>query len=226
MIILDKVSKEYKSNSGQKTTIFKDINLNINEANKILIDGKNGSGKTTLLNIISLVDLNYEGDYFLYNENTKNITESQRAKIRNEKIGRVYQNNKLIEDESVEFNISIPLIYNKSFNYREKKAALKYVEDEFDLYNIRKKKVQHLSGGQKQRVAIARALVNKPEILILDEPSASLDSSHKKEFYSLLSTRIVDQTTLILVTHDKGYFNSSKFISYELNNEELMLKKN
>lgn len=222
MIRLEKVSKIYNSNSKKMTTILKDINLIINESNKILINGENGAGKTTLLNIISLIDLNYEGDYFFDNYNVKLMNENQRAKIRNEKIGRVYQNNNLIEEESVEFNISIPLIYNKMLNYREKKSSLQFVENEFNLYNIRNEKVKNLSGGQKQKVAIARALVNKPKILILDEPSASLDSLHKEEFYTLLFNQLDESATVVLVSHDKGYFNSLQFCSYELDNGQLV----
>lgn len=203
-ITISNLNKIYQTNhQSEKVQALSQVSLEINSEEIIFIIGESGAGKTTLLNIISLLDNLYEGDYFLENQNTKKLSESEKAKIRNQIFGFSFQDYALIEDDTVYENIEIPLLYSKKFKRKERKAQIKMVIEQMQLSEFTSKKVKFLSGGQRQRVALARAIVNEPEILVLDEPTGSLNKETSDHIMEYIYKYIKDnQKTLILVTHD------------------------
>lgn len=203
-ITISNLNKIYQTNhQSEKVQALSQVSLEINSEEIIFIIGESGAGKTTLLNIISLLDNLYEGDYFLENQNTKKLSESEKAKIRNQIFGFSFQDYALIEDDTVSENIEIPLLYSKKFKRKERKAQIKMVIEQMQLSEFTSKKVKFLSGGQRQRVALARAIVNEPEILVLDEPTGSLNKETSDHIMEYIYKYIKDnQKTLILVTHD------------------------
>lgn len=222
MLQLKNISKLLNNETLDKEYLFKDLNLNINFGDRLLISGENGVGKTTLLRIIGCVEKNFEGQYFINNNELRFIDNRNLSTIRNEIFGFVFQDYKLIEDETVKYNISIPLIYSKKFTKKEKLYRLDIVAKDLEIKGILNKKVSILSGGEKQKVAICRAIVNEPKVLILDEPTASLHPKLKTKFYKYLFDNIEETTTVIMVSHDLGYFDGSKFDRYELTDGKLV----
>lgn len=203
-ITISNLNKIYQTNhQSEKVQALSQVSLEINSEEIIFIIGESGAGKTTLLNVISLLDNIYEGDYFLENQNTKKLSESEKAKIRNQIFGFSFQDYALIEDDTVYENIEIPLLYSKKFKRKERKSQIKMVIEQMQLSEFTSKKVKFLSGGQRQRVALARAIVNEPEILVLDEPTGSLNKETSDHIMEYIYKYIKDnQKTLILVTHD------------------------
>ena len=201
MIKLKGISKNYEI-SGEKIVALDNIDIEIKEGEFVSIIGKSGSGKSTMLNVMSMLDGWDEGDYILDGENVSNLKGNQVAKIRNKKMGFVYQNFNLLPKLSAVENVALPLMYSgdNSIDYMEK--AKEYLElvglgDKLD------NKPTQLSGGQQQRVAIARALVNNPKILFADEPTGALDSRTSDDIVNLIKKVWKEQgITVIMVTHD------------------------
>ncbi|MGL5312219.1 MAG: ABC transporter ATP-binding protein, partial [Peptostreptococcaceae bacterium] len=185
-----------------KITALNNINLNIKEGEFVSIIGKSGSGKSTMLNVMSMLDGWDDGDYILDGENVSNLKGNQVAKIRNRKMGFVYQNFNLLPKLSAVENVALPLMYSGNHKMDYIKIAKEYLElvglgDKID------NKPTQLSGGQQQRVAIARALVNQPKILFADEPTGALDSRTSEDIVNLIKKIWREQgITVIMVTHD------------------------
>lgn len=187
---------------NNRTPVLSDMNLTIKRGEKILIMGESGVGKTTLLNIIGLLTHDYKGCYFLNGQNIKAASQNMLAKIRNKHFGIIFQEYALIEEETVFNNVVIPLIYSdtKRRDYESKvRDILNYVELE-DTIN---QKVNILSGGQRQRVAVARALINQPDIILADEPTASLNARLAAQVMNILHDYVKNDKTLVVVSHDK-----------------------
>jgi len=201
MIKLKSISKNYEI-SGEKITALDNIDLEIKEGEFVSIIGKSGSGKSTMLNVMSMLDGWDEGDYILDGENVSNLKGNEVAKIRNKKMGFVYQNFNLLPKLSAVENVALPLMYSGDNNIDYMKKAKEYLElvglgDKLD------NKPTQLSGGQQQRVAIARALVNNPKILFADEPTGALDSRTSDDIVNLIKKVWKEQgITVIMVTHD------------------------
>lgn len=192
-------------------TILNDINLEIKEGDFISIVGKSGSGKTTLLNIISLFDTYTDGDFFIFNKNVKKLSENKRSKIRMENIGFIFQDYNLISNLTVYQNLSLPFLYsNKEFFEENIDKTLK----EFDLYDLKDRKVLYLSGGEKQRVSLARAIMLKPKLILADEPTGNLDQKNALLVMNKLKELNKQGTTIILVTHNFELLKFSKKIYY------------
>lgn len=199
IISLKNINKDYGSGEA-KTAALKDINVEIEKGEMIAIMGPSGSGKTTLLNILGLLDIPSDGEYYLDDELVKQIKVDSLAKIRNKKIGFVFQNFNLLYDYSVLYNVEMPLTYSKDKkNMRER--ATKMLEN-VGLKEHINKSPNELSGGQKQRVAIARALINEPDIILADEPTGALDKKTGEEILALLKEINKNGKTIIIVTHD------------------------
>lgn len=203
-IQLTNLSKTYQTNhQSEKVQALSQISLEIHSEEIVFIIGESGAGKTTLLNLISLLDNTYEGTYLLDNQNTKNIPESEKATIRNEIFGFLFQDYALLEDDSIYENIEIPLLYSRKIKRKDRKTKIKKMIELMQLSESSAKKVKYLSGGQRQRVAIARALINDPEILILDEPTGALNKETSDKIMDYIYDYIEQyKKTLILVTHD------------------------
>ncbi|MBQ6631192.1 MAG: ABC transporter ATP-binding protein [Romboutsia sp.] len=201
MIKLKNISKSYEL-SGEKITALDNINLEIKEGEFVSIIGKSGSGKSTMLNVLGMLDDWDSGEYILDGIKASDLKGNEVAKIRNQKMGFVYQNFNLLPKLSAVENVALPLMYSGKSNKENMKVAKEYLELVGLSDKIHNKPTQ-LSGGQQQRVAIARALVNKPKILFADEPTGALDSKTSKDIMSLIQRVWKEQgITVIMVTHD------------------------
>ena len=188
---------------------LKGVSFQIKEGEFVTIMGKSGSGKSTLLNQLGCLDTPSEGDYILDGISVRNMSKSQRAVLRNKKIGFIFQNyNLLAKTTSVE-NVELPLMYNKDVNAAERRRraieALKAVGLENRLYH----KSNQMSGGQMQRVAIARALVNEPAVILADEATGNLDTRTSFEILVLFQKLHQEGRTIIFVTHNPDIANYS-----------------
>lgn len=203
MIKLENVNRSFK-NGDKVNHILKDISLEINEGEFIAIMGPSGSGKSTLINIIGFIDRGYEGEYLFNNQSYKTSSDNQLAEIRNQVVGFVFQNFKLIQNNTVLENVSIPLVY-AGINSQERKQRVLDTLHNVGLYDKENFVPNKLSGGQQQRVAIARSIVNQPKFIIADEPTGALDSKTSEDIMDLFIRLNQERnTTMIMVTHDRA----------------------
>lgn len=201
VIRLENVGKTYREESVAFEALS-NVNLVIKEGESVAIMGASGSGKSTLLNILGAMDKASEGKYYLQGEEISSYSEKQMAHIRNEIFGFVMQDFALIERETVEKNVILPLLYSKRFHH-QKKARVEQILKEVGLFEKRHQPVTKLSGGQRQRVAIARAMVNDASVLLCDEPTGALDRATGDEIIRLFMELHEQGKTLIIVTHDE-----------------------
>ena len=200
MIILENVSKIYQI-GGCEVRALDHASMHIKEGEFVSIIGPSGSGKSTMMNIIGCLDTADSGQYCLDGQPIESYSEKELARIRNEKIGFIFQSFNLIGNLTAEENVELPLIYQKiPKNERKERveAALKRVR----LSGRNKHKPGELSGGQQQRVAIARAIASRPSIFLADEPTGNLDNNNAWEIMKLLEEINSKGTTVIVVTHN------------------------
>ena len=183
-----------------ETTALRKVSLEIKQGEFVSIMGPSGCGKSTLLNILGLLDNPSSGDYNFLGQDVSGFSERQRAKMRKENIGFVFQNFNLIDELSVFENIELPLVY-LGYNSKERKKRVDEVLEQMQIMHRKKHFPLQLSGGQQQRVAVARAVIAQPSIILADEPTGNLDSSHGEEVMELLSRLNNNGTTVIIVTH-------------------------
>lgn len=200
MIKLINIEKIYGKEEN-RVNALKAIDLKIEKGEIIAIMGVSGSGKSTLLNILGCIDRPTSGKYLLNDEDVSTFNHFKLAKYRNRHFGFVIQNFALIDDYTAYENIIVPLNYTKLKN-KEKKDRIHTIAENLGIYDKLDKLPSQLSGGQNQRVAIARALVNKPEIILADEPTGSLDQKTGQEIMNLLINLNQEGKTVIIVTHD------------------------
>ncbi len=202
MINLVNVNRHFKN--GEETNhILKDINISIDTGEFIAIMGPSGSGKSTLINILGFIDRGYTGEYLFDNENYQQVSDNKLAFIRNKTVGFVFQNFKLIQNNTIMENVSIPLLYS-GMSSKERKQRVESVLKDVGIADKKHLVPNKLSGGQQQRVAIARSIVNKPKFIIADEPTGALDSQTSKDIMDLFMRLNREQnTTMIIVTHDR-----------------------
>ncbi|APU72426.1 ABC transporter ATP-binding protein [Companilactobacillus crustorum] len=184
-----------------KFTALENINLEVADGEFLAIMGPSGSGKSTLINILGLLDQSYTGEYLLENKSYKDVNDNQLSQIRGDELGFVFQNFKLLTTYNVYENIEVPLIYSKK-EQNKKRQLVADVIDKVGLKGKEKNIPSELSGGQQQRVAIARAIVNRPKLIIADEPTGALDSKTSKEIMDIFTKLNQAGTTIIMVTHD------------------------
>lgn len=202
MINLVNVNRHFKN--GEETNhILKDINISIDTGEFIAIMGPSGSGKSTLINILGFIDRGYTGEYLFDDENYQQVSDNKLAFIRNKTVGFVFQNFKLIQNNTIMENVSIPLLYS-GMSSKELKQRVESVLKDVGIADKKNLVPNKLSGGQQQRVAIARSIVNKPKFIIADEPTGALDSQTSKDIMDLFVRLNREQnTTMIIVTHDR-----------------------
>lgn len=200
MIQLKNVSKKYRIGSNDYYALD-DVSVSVNSGEFVSIRGASGSGKTTLLNIIGCLDKSTEGTYLLDGEDVSKLSDERASRIRNKKIGFVFQDFALVESQRVLYNTMLPLLLG-DLPYKIVKEKAIAALDAVGLRNHAKKKVNQLSGGERQRVAIARAIVNDPAILLADEPTGQLDSKTGVQIMQIMKELNNKGMTTIIVTHD------------------------
>lgn len=198
MIKLTNVSKSYNSNSN----VLRDINLRVDDGEFVSIMGKSGSGKSTLINIIGFLDTKFSGQYYFNDTAIHSLPDSEFPNIRNDKVGFVFQNFKLIPTLSIKENVGMPLLYAGMKRKDIDNIITSYLE-KVGLHGVEDKLPSTLSGGQQQRVAIARSIVSHPDFLIADEPTGALDSQTSNDIMAIFSDLNRAGTTIIMVTHDQ-----------------------
>jgi len=201
MIQLHNIIKEYGKNNSLSVNALQNVSLEIKPGEFVAIVGPSGSGKSTLMNILGLLDVPTEGSYLLDNSEVSGLDLDELAKLRNRKIGFVFQAFHLLPRTSAKENVELPLIYSDRSDVKNLAfSALKAVglEDRVSHYP------SELSGGEQQRVAIARSLVNDPDIIFADEPTGNLDSRSGLEVISIFQDLNLKGKTIVLVTHDQN----------------------
>jgi putative ABC transport system ATP-binding protein len=187
-----------------ETTAVNNVNFEVREGEFVSIMGPSGCGKSSLLNLIGLLDNPSDGEYFFMNEEVSKYSERKRANLRKRNIGFVFQSFNLIDELTVFENIELPLLYLK-VSPSERKKRVTEVMERIQIMHRRNHFPQQLSGGQQQRVAVARALVGNPKLILADEPTGNLDSTHGEEVMEMLSKLNEAGTTIVMVTHSPAY---------------------
>ena len=200
MIKTNNLSKTYRLGKVSVHAMI-DVSICIQGGEFVAVMGPSGSGKSTLMNLLGCLDQPSSGSYHLENFDIKNLNQNQLAEVRNKRIGFVFQNFNLLPRASALENVELPLLYGRVKNSQV--LALKALE-RVGLAKRSKHRPNELSGGERQRVAIARAIVNKPAIVLADEPTGNLDTSTGNEIMSIFSSLNSEGTTIILVTHERA----------------------
>lgn len=185
-----------------ETTALNQVSMEIKKGEFVSIMGPSGCGKSTLLNILGLLDNPTDGEYYFLGNDVSAFNEKQRARLRKKNIGFVFQNFNLIDELNVYENVELPLIY-LGYSSRERKNRVEEVLEQMQIIHRKKHFPMQLSGGQQQRVAVSRAIVAKPDLILADEPTGNLDSTHGEEVMSLLDSLNQNGTTLVIVTHSQ-----------------------
>ena len=211
LIQLKNINKIFQLDEELTFQALKDINLSIDKGEFVAIIGPSGSGKSTLMNILGLLDKPTSGSYHLDGMDVSHLKDDHLAKLRNQKIGFVFQSFNLLPRTSAVDNVALPLVYSGiSGNDRIKRA--KKALDAVGLSDKYNSRPSQLSGGQQQRVAIARALVTDPDIIFADEPTGNLDSKSGAEAIELLEKLSKEGKTIVLITHDVSTAHHAKRI--------------
>lgn len=203
-----KLEIEKKTFKKNGFSILNDFELEVEPGERLSIIGESGVGKTSLLNIIGLLDTKYEGTYKLFDSLVNELSQKKLAEWRNQKIGFVLQESALIHSLTIEDNIKLPLLYANLEKDTTAQEHFKRIVDKIGIESILKKKPLECSGGQRSRAVFARAVIMNPQIILSDEPTASLDSKNKERIIDLLFEMNKEfNTTVITVTHDLDLAN-------------------
>ncbi len=208
MITMDNIVKTYNT-GGEELTVLKSVSLTVNEGEFVAILGPSGSGKSTLMNIIGCMDRWDSGEYFLDETPIHKKQGEALTKVRNEKIGFIFQKYQLIPTYSVAQNVVMPLVA-RGMSQRKALEASRETLDFLGLTERIKHRPSELSGGQQQRVAIARALVGKPSLLLADEPTGALDSKTGADVLELFKDLHTMGNTIVMITHDENVAKSAQ----------------
>ena len=200
MIKLENLSKVFRTELIE-THALRDVSFQVNEGEFAALTGPSGSGKSTLLNILGTLESFDSGNYLLDGQSVKGLSDAALSKLRNEKIGFIFQSFNLIKDFSIYDNIELPLRY-RGFNAAARKQRIEQALELVGLHARRDYLPGQLSGGQQQRVAIARAIAGEPRILLADEPTGNLDSLMARQVMELLEQINQQGCTILMVTHD------------------------
>jgi putative ABC transport system ATP-binding protein len=200
MLTMKDVSKVYRTEMVE-THALRDLTLEVREGEFLAVTGPSGSGKTTFLNIAGLLEEHTGGEYKLDGIDVRNLSDRARSKLRNEKIGFVFQSFNLIPDLNLFDNVDVPLRY-RGFSRGERRKRIESALEQVGLASRTRHYPAELSGGQQQRVAIARAIAGGPKLLLADEPTGNLDSQMAREVMQLLEDLNAKGTIVLIVTHD------------------------
>ncbi|WKD49083.1 ABC transporter ATP-binding protein [Microbulbifer spongiae] len=200
MLKMHNIRKSFRTDTIE-THALRDFSLQVKEGEFVSVTGPSGSGKTTFLNIAGLLETPTGGQYLLDGEDVSNLNDRQRSRLRNEKIGFIFQGFNLIPDLNLFDNIDVPLRY-RGFTAKERRKRIEKVLEQVGLSARARHLPAQLSGGQQQRIAIARALAGEPRFLLADEPTGNLDSLMARQVMELLEFINEWGTTIVMVTHD------------------------
>ena len=200
MLKMNEISKVYRTDLVE-THALRELNLHVDEGEFVAVTGPSGSGKTTFLNIAGLLEAPTSGRYELDGADVGRLSDRDRSRIRNQKVGFIFQSFNLIPDLSLADNVDVPLRY-RGWSGKERRRAVGEMLDLVGLGSRQNYLPSQLSGGQQQRVAIARALAGKPRFLLADEPTGNLDSEMAGQVMALLENINREGTTIVMVTHD------------------------
>jgi putative ABC transport system ATP-binding protein len=203
MIKTKNLTKIYTTEEVE-TTALNNINFEVKEGEYVAIMGPSGCGKSTLLNVLGMIDQASSGEYFFFDEDVSGYSERQRANLRKNNIGFIFQSFNLIDELTVYENVELPLLY-LGFSSSERKKKVSEALEHMEIMARKNHFPQQLSGGQQQRVAVARAVVANPKLILADEPTGNLDSAHGEEVMNLLDSLHEQGTTIIIVTHSPAY---------------------
>jgi putative ABC transport system ATP-binding protein len=201
MLQMQNVSKVYRTDSVE-THALREFSLTVDEGEFVSVTGPSGSGKTTFLNIAGLLEEFSSGVYRLDGKDVSRLDDTERSRVRNEKIGFIFQSFNLIPELDIFDNVDVPLRYRR-FKAAERKKRIERVIEMVGLGSRMHHLPSQLSGGQQQRVAIARALAGEPRFLLADEPTGNLDSGMATSVMDLLTEINEAGTTIVMVTHEK-----------------------
>ena len=201
MIETKSLVKVYRTDEIE-TTALNNVNLTVREGEFVSVMGPSGCGKSTLLNVLGMIDSPTSGDYFFLGDEVGHLPERKRSEIRKHHLGFVFQSFNLIDELTVFENIELPLLYTRVASSDRKKRVEELLE-QMNILNRRNHFPQQLSGGQQQRVAVARAIVNRPKMILADEPTGNLDSVNGDEVMNILTDLHNQGTTIVMVTHSK-----------------------
>lgn len=196
VIKLENISKRF-----QEKEIIKGLNLKVEEGEMVAIVGKSGSGKSTLLNIIGLILEKTNGDLYICGKKNVKIHSKDAMMLRREKIGYLFQNYALADDETVLWNLELALVY-KNIKRSEKMVRIDSVLQQFGLLELKKMPVYKLSGGEQQRVAMARLILQESKLILADEPTGSLDAENRDIILGQLKELKKQGKAVVIVTHD------------------------
>jgi putative ABC transport system ATP-binding protein len=201
IILIKNIRKTYKI-GDEIIEALKDVSLNISKNEYVALMGPSGSGKSTLMNMLGCLDSPSAGEYILNNLSVATMSDNELAQVRNKEIGFVFQTFNLLPRATTLDNVALPLVY-AGFSKNDRDQRAREVLESVGLGDRMNHKPNELSGGQRQRVAIARALVNKPAIILADEPTGNLDSKTSVEIMGLFEEIHKKGNTIILVTHEE-----------------------
>jgi putative ABC transport system ATP-binding protein len=200
MLVMKKLSKIYRTENIE-THALRGFDIHVREGEFVAVTGPSGSGKTTFLNIAGLLEEFTSGEYHLDGQNVRGLNDVARSRLRNEKIGFIFQSFNLIPDLNLYHNVDVPLRY-RGMSRGERRQRIEAALAQVGLSSRMKHYPAELSGGQQQRVAIARALAGGPRLLLADEPTGNLDSQMARSVLELLEDINGRGTTILMVTHD------------------------
>lgn len=199
MIETRNLIKNYRTEEIE-TTALNSVNISIKEGEFVSIMGPSGCGKSTLLNVLGMIDSPSDGEYFFMGQEVGGLPERKRSDVRKHNLGFVFQSFNLIDELNVFENVELPMLYTKVPSAERKKRVEELLES-MNIMHRRNHFPQQLSGGQQQRVAVARAIVNRPKLILADEPTGNLDSSNGDDVMKVLSQLNSEGTTIVMVTH-------------------------
>jgi len=199
MIETRNLIKNYRTEEIE-TTALNSVNISIKEGEFVSIMGPSGCGKSTLLNVLGMIDSPSDGEYLFMGQEVGGLPERKRSDVRKHNLGFVFQSFNLIDELNVFENVELPMLYTKVPSSERKKRVEELLES-MNIMHRRNHFPQQLSGGQQQRVAVARAIVNRPKLILADEPTGNLDSSNGDDVMKVLSQLNSEGTTIVMVTH-------------------------
>jgi len=203
MIQTRNLTKVYTTEEVE-TTALNRVTFEVEQGEFVAVMGPSGCGKSTLLHLLGMLDNPTEGEYYFFDTEVSRFSERQRANLRKQNIGFVFQSFNLIDELTVYENVELPLLY-LGYSAADRKKRVEQVLQQMEIMHRRNHFPQQLSGGQQQRVAVARAVVARPKLILADEPTGNLDSAHGEEVMQILTDLNEAGTTIVMVTHSPAY---------------------